>query len=125
MDRRRHQGICFTAGIAKHQALISSAFIFIIARINPHRDISRLFMQIILKLKMRMMEFFLLIADIFYRRTHRWFNCRHYAGQIIFAGTHFTAQNHPVGGGKCLTGNTGFWFSRQKQIKHRVRNTVA
>ena len=111
MNGGGHQHIGFAAGIAEHQALIASAFIFIVARINTHRNIGRLFMQVILEFKMRMVKFVLLIADIFDRGAHCRLDRLHDAGQIILAGAHFAAQNHPVGGGKCLTGHTGLGLS--------------
>jgi hypothetical protein len=42
VDRRRHQHVRLTAGVAEHNPLITRPFVFVADRVNSHRDVGRL-----------------------------------------------------------------------------------
>ena len=65
-NRGGHQVFGFAAGVAKHNALVASAFFFVAAiGIDALRDMRRLAMHVNLNLRVLPMKAVLLIADVF------------------------------------------------------------
>ena len=124
MDCRRHQDIGLAAGIAEHQTLITCALILVVTFIDAHRDIGRLLMKVVLEFQMRVMKFFLLIADIGNGTANRALDRCQNAGELVLRGANFTANNHPVGCGKGFTGNACLGLFGQKQVENSVRYAV-
>ena len=62
-NRRRHKARRFAAGIAEHDALIARAFILVAGRIDAHRDIVGLRVNIDLHIGPLPVKAFLRVAD--------------------------------------------------------------
>ena len=125
MNRGWHQHIGLAAGIAEHQTLVTCALVLVVAAIDAHRDVRGLLVQVILEFEMGVVELVLLIADIGNGAANRALDGIHNAGHLVLGGTHLTADDHAVRGGKCLAGHTGFRFLSEEQVKDSVRHPVA
>ena len=125
MDCGRHQHIGLAAGIAEHQALVAGALVLVVATVDTHRDVGGLLVQVILEFEMGVMELVLLIADIGNGAADRALDGIHDARHLVLGGAHFTADDHTVGGGEGLAGNTGFRLLGKEQVEDGVRHPVA
>ena len=125
MDRRRHQHIRLAAGIAEHQALVAGAFILVVPTVDTHSDVGRLFVEIILKFKMCVMELILLVADVGNGAAHRILNGAHDPSHLVFGSANLATDDHAVCRCQRFTGNTRFRLGCQKQIEDGVGYTVA
>ena len=74
---------------------------------------------------MGVVEFVLLITDIGNGAADRNLDGIHDARHLVLGGAHFTADDHTVGSGKGLAGNTSFRLLGKKQIEDSVRHPVA
>ena len=128
MERSWHEFRRFTAGIAKHDALVTRAFVLVAGGIDTLGNIGRLGMEQNLDIRIFPMEAGLFIADILDRHTGR-------MGQKImgqaFGSTRFTGDHHPIGGGQCFTGNADITgvpafvkTGTEKGIDYFIRNPV-
>jgi hypothetical protein len=102
IERCRHEGWRFIAGIAKHYALVACAFIFRGSRIHTLCNVSRLFMKQDFHFGRLPVKTVLLVTNALDGAPRRILNLgvghrRRPAG--------FTADNNPVGGRKSFAGD--------------------
>ena len=81
-------------------------------------------MEIILKLEMRVMKFFLLVSDVGNSIANRPFNRSENTGELALRGTHLTADHDTVRRREGFAGNSCFRFSGQKEVQNGIRYTV-
>ena len=116
LDRGRHQFRRLAAGITEHDALIARTVF-----IHALRDMSGLFVQVVVNLDLFPMEFLLLVADVLDASPHDVFDTLdHLGGLFLGRKANFTADNHPVGGGERLTRHTRVRLFGQEGIEDGI-----
>ena len=90
MDRRRHQGVGFIAGIAEHDALVARPDVLVAGGIDALGNINGLGVEVDLHLGFFPMKTILFIADTAYRIAGRLFHgclvVGNFGGAAHFAG---------------------------------------
>jgi hypothetical protein len=71
LDRRRHQGFGFAAGVAEHDALVARALVLVVLGIDALGDMRRLRVQQHLDFGALPMKAILLVADVADRKPRR------------------------------------------------------
>ena len=126
LDRSRHKRVGFVGRVAEHNALIARAFVFIRGRIHALRDMRGLFVQQVRDLYGLVVEFVLLIANVFDASAGDRVDLAHVIFEFVrIRQAHLTANNNAVCGGKGLCCNARLGFLGEESVKDGIGNAVA
>ena len=121
LNGRRHQRIGFRRGIAKHDPLVACTFVLTGRRINALGDMCGLFVQQVCDLHRFVMEFFLLVSDVFDTGAGDRINPAHIILELfLIRQANLATDHHTVRRGKRFTGHAGLWFLGYECIKDRI-----
>ena len=134
LQRGRHEGRGFVAGVAEHDALVARAFILLVGGIDTLGDVGGLFMQMAGVFGLVPVEPLLLVADVLDRCANLGLQ-RAYdvlgEGLVLglrsarFSSPDLARQNDAVGGHQGLASDTRFGIGAQKRVDDGVGNSVS